>query len=119
MIQRKLTNRLIFHSSNGSLAHLKSIYHRLILRSGNIAQGISIKKVFGGYYEDSIHVCFKGNFDKSKPTSSQIESAGCIYHQLSRAYNKSLKIECCKIGKLFNNNKFIRDMIDYDPFYCA
>ncbi len=109
MVQRKQTNRIVFHHSLASISDVKTIrewhilrgfedigYHYVILKTGIVEAGRDIYLVgahASGKNHDSIGVCFEGDFSFEIPTELQVNAAISLYHGVCRAYSKNLKIE--------------------------
>jgi hypothetical protein len=68
-----------------------------------------------GKNNDSIGVCFEGDFRSEEPTEKQLLVTVGLYHGLCRAYSKNLSIEFHRDpeddnpcpGLKFNRDKFI------------
>jgi hypothetical protein len=68
----------------------------VIQPDGTIEHGRDVRDIGAhahGKNHDSIGVCLVGDFRKYEPTVPQLEACGQLYHDLCRAYQKSLIID--------------------------
>ena len=110
MKKRKQTHRIIYHHSLSDLSTVDNIrryhmdhhgwsdigYHFVVELDGQIEHGRAVTLVGAhafGRNRDSIGVCIVGNLHDHEPTMNQIYSCQRIYHDVCRAYSKSLRIE--------------------------
>ena len=130
---------MIFHHSLTDGGDVESItkYHKehngwedcgyayIILKDGTIQNARDYRMVGAHAYGknfDSIGVCLIGNFFKDEPTVFQIHSAGKLYHDACRVYDKVLKIEYHRIiynpcpGPLLNREAFSKKIATFNPF---
>ena len=108
-MRRNKTNRVIWHHALADEATVELIrewhlqrgfndigYHYLIRRDGELEHGRDVHEEGAhamGMNHDSVGICFEGDFRKYEPSVEQLETASRIYHDLCRAYSKSLTIE--------------------------
>jgi hypothetical protein len=109
MVERKRTNRVIFHHSLSKTGDAKTIrewhllrkfdeigYHYVVLKDGKVEDG-RVRKYVGahaaGRNGDSIGVCLVFDGRTEEPTLPQIDACCNLYHGLCRSYSKSLKVE--------------------------
>ena len=109
MIPRAETNRVIFHHSLSDFGDVDIIgkwhnergfegigYHFVVPVEGRFQHGRNIRMIGAhalGKNKDSIGVCIVGDFNLYEPNSHQINECARLYHDLCRAYSKTLNIE--------------------------
>jgi len=106
---RSETNRVIFHHSLSDFGDVDIIgkwhnergfegigYHFVVPVNGRFQHGRNIRMIGAhalGENKDSIGVCIVGDFNLYEPNGNQINECARLYHDLCRAYNKTLTIE--------------------------
>ena len=109
MIPRTETNRVIFHHSLSNFGDVDIIrkchnergfegigYHFVVPVEGRFQHGRNIRMIGAhalGKNSDSIGVCIVGDFNLYEPNGNQINECARLYHDLCRAYSKTLTIE--------------------------
>jgi len=112
MIPRKETNRVVYHHSLSSFGDVDIIrkwhinrtdekfedigYHFVVPVEGRFQHGRNIQMIGAhalGKNKDSIGVCIVGDFNLYEPSGHQINECARLYHDLCRAYSKTLNIE--------------------------
>lgn len=127
LTKRKATNRIIFHHSGVTvLQSIETIhnyhknsngwagigYHFYIRKDGKIYQGRPIDVIGAHAYgsnNDSIGICFEGNFDKEEMTDAQIKAREEIVFYLKNKYPKATFCghkDVCKTSCPGKNFKF-------------
>jgi N-acetylmuramoyl-L-alanine amidase len=113
-MKRDATNRVVFHHSLASISDAETIrqwhlargfddigYHFVLLKNGDTQPGRDPRSVgahAAGKNHDSIGICFEGDFRVEDPTEEQYVSACKLYHNLCRAYSKTLSIEYHRVS---------------------
>ena len=125
--RRTETNRIVWHHSASSFGDAATIdrwhkergfacigYHYVIPKQGHFEHGRKCQLQGAhatGRNADSIGVCFIGHLENEPLTLSQIDQAVKLYHDLCRAYSKTLVNEFhheeCP-GKLLNRDDFVK-----------
>ena len=109
MKPRSETNRVIFHHSLSNFGDVDIIgkwhnergfegigYHFVVPVKGRFQHGRNIRMIGAhalGENKDSIGVCIVGDFNLYEPNGHQINECARMYHDLCRAYGKTLNIE--------------------------
>jgi len=137
MVERKSTNRIIYHHSLTKDGNATSIgrwhtehngwedigYHFVILKNGEKQEGRKLSLVGAHAYgknADSIGVCLIGDFRTEYPTEAQIETCVKLQHALNRYYSKNLSIEFHRDlyspcpGKMLCRKCFVRRLKEGD-----